>query len=73
VFCELALVPEGRRTPLVRALEHGRVAVLIVRNCSATLQANLYGPVGADSVNRVLDKDRRLAELEHASARWSVR
>ncbi len=65
VFGELALVPEGRRTAMVRALDAVEVAVLDREKLQRDLAGNLWlGRLLPTLVNRVLDKDRRLTELE---------
>ncbi|HJX63056.1 MAG TPA: serine/threonine-protein kinase [Polyangia bacterium] len=65
VFGELALVHEGRRTAMVRALDAVEVAVLDREKLRRDLAGNLWmGRLLPTLVNRILDKDRRLTELE---------
>jgi len=70
VFGELALVPEGRRTAMVRALDTVEVAVLDREKLQRDLAGNLWmGRLLPTLVNRVLTRDRRLAETRATPAR----
>jgi CRP-like cAMP-binding protein len=65
VFGEMALVADGRRTAMVRAIDAVEVAVLDREELQRDLAGNLWmGRLLPTLVNRALDKERRLTELE---------
>jgi len=65
VFGEMALVADGRRTAMVRAIDAVEVAVLDREELKRDLAGNLWmGRLLPTLVNRALDKERRFTELE---------